>query len=156
MAVIGGNLAFGIQWRHFTTSRDSNVDVMSTTSFFILFKIPFIQFTCNWTCNNNGDSLISFSAINLNVKSSVVFLWLTKKTFLLFSILYWIRLISRIKWIQLESVKRNWRLPKAFLCLILTVDSLGEINHRNVSSFTIQEFTTMSYLDHDLWCRQNF
>ena len=33
MAVIGGNLAFGIQWRHFTTSRDSNVDVTSTTSF---------------------------------------------------------------------------------------------------------------------------
>ena len=35
MAVIGGNLAFGIQWRHFTTSRDSNVDVTSTTSFFV-------------------------------------------------------------------------------------------------------------------------
>ena len=35
MAVIGGNLAFGIQWRHFTTSRDSNVDVTSTTSFFL-------------------------------------------------------------------------------------------------------------------------
>ena len=37
MAVIGGNLAFGIQWRHFTTSRDSNVDVTSTTSFYLIF-----------------------------------------------------------------------------------------------------------------------
>ena len=37
MAVIGGNLAFGIQWRHFTTSRDSNVDVTSTTSFLYLY-----------------------------------------------------------------------------------------------------------------------
>ena len=35
MTVIGGNLAFGIQWHHFTTSRDSNVhDVI----FYLLSK----------------------------------------------------------------------------------------------------------------------
>ena len=41
MAVIGGNLALGIQWRHFTTSWDSNVDVTSTTSFFNLATLFF-------------------------------------------------------------------------------------------------------------------
>ena len=35
--MIGGNLAFGIQWCHFTTSWDSNVDETSTMSFFTLF-----------------------------------------------------------------------------------------------------------------------
>ena len=42
----------------------------------------------------------------------------------IFPILYWIGLIGRISWIQPESVKRDWRLLKAFLCLPLTVGSL--------------------------------
>ena len=42
-----------------------------------------------------------------------------------FPILYKIRWISWIRWIQLESVKHNWRLLKAFLCLSLTVGSCG-------------------------------
>ena len=41
-----------------------------------------------------------------------------------FPVLYWISLISRIKWIKLESVKHDWRLLKAFLRLPLTVDFL--------------------------------
>ena len=32
-----------------------------------------------------------------------------------------IELIRWIRWIQLESVKHDWRLLKAFLCLPLTV-----------------------------------
>ena len=43
-----------------------------------------------------------------------------------FPILYWISLISRIRWIQQESVEHDWRLLKAFLCLPLTV---GKINY---------------------------
>ena len=42
-----------------------------------------------------------------------------------FSILYYINWTSRIRWIQLESVKHDWRLLKAFLCLILKVGSVG-------------------------------
>ena len=42
-----------------------------------------------------------------------------------FLILYYIILISRIRWIQLESVKHGWMLLKAFLCLPLTVGSVG-------------------------------
>ena len=41
-----------------------------------------------------------------------------------FPILYWISLISRLGWIQLESVKHDWRLLKTFLCLPLAVGSL--------------------------------
>ena len=41
-----------------------------------------------------------------------------------FPILCWICLISRIRWIQLESVKHDWRLLKTFLCLPFTVCSL--------------------------------
>ena len=41
-----------------------------------------------------------------------------------FPILYLISWISRIRWIQLESVKHDWRLLKAFLCLSLTVGSV--------------------------------
>ena len=41
-----------------------------------------------------------------------------------FPILYWISLISNIRWIQLESTKHGWRLLKAFLCLPFTVGSL--------------------------------
>ena len=33
-----------------------------------------------------------------------------------FPILNWISVISKIRWIQLESVKHDWRLVKAFLC----------------------------------------
>ena len=42
-----------------------------------------------------------------------------------FPILYWISLISKIRWVQLESVKYDWRSLKAFLCLPLAVGSLG-------------------------------
>ena len=40
------------------------------------------------------------------------------------SILYEIRLIRKISWIQLEPVKQDWGLPQAFLCVPLTVGSL--------------------------------
>ena len=39
-------------------------------------------------------------------------------------ILYLISLISRIRWIKLESLKHNRMLLKDFLCLSLIVDSL--------------------------------
>ena len=47
-----------------------------------------------------------------------------KKDIRVFPILYWISLISRIRWIQIESVKHDWRLLKAFPSLSLTVGSL--------------------------------
>ena len=40
-----------------------------------------------------------------------------KKRHCVFPSLYWISIVSRIRRIQLELVKHDWRLLKVFLCL---------------------------------------
>ena len=41
-----------------------------------------------------------------------------------FPILYWISLVSRFRWIQLESVRHDWRILEVFLCLPFTLGSV--------------------------------
>ena len=50
--------------------------------------------------------------------------WLLETHKRVFPILCQIRLIRWIRLIQLESVKHDWSLLYAFLCLLLTVDPL--------------------------------
>ena len=71
-----------------------------------------------YTCSFRKDELhdmVMFTSAVFRYRRSISYS--LKKRHCDFPSLYWISIISRIRRIQLESVKHDWRLLIAFLCL---------------------------------------
>ena len=128
-------------------STEINSEKLDWSSLFRLESFPTVWFGAGNRLDVQRKSIVSDAVVRRERYVDSVGLWLKQldargycsgllnhcntkhrksqyKSNVFFPILHWISLISRIRWFQLESVKRDWRVLKDFLFLLLTIGSL--------------------------------